>query len=499
MRDQITLRRRTFYLLLASFTLALALVVNVVRQVAAKESSLADAYEDLKIFTDVLTLVDKNYVQEVELKQLVEGAVKGMLQNLDPHSSFMNADSYRELQVETKGEFGGLGIEITVKDNLLTVVSPIEDSPAAKVGIESGDKIIKIGDRFTKDISLVEAVKMMRGAKGSPITISVHREGAADLLTFTVIRDVIHVQSVRSRVLEEGFVYVRLAQFQEASAEEFQQALAAVAKNTPDKNIQGLVIDLRNNPGGLLTQAIRVSDIFLDDGLIVYTDGRLESQKQKYFAKNDGDEPKYPIVVLINGGSASASEIVAGALQDSKRALIVGTQTFGKGSVQTILPMDSGAALRLSTALYFTRNGRSIQAEGIKPDVTVEARRYPKDTEEVLEEEEEGLQGPTKERDLPGAFKNPFKKDEQPKPAIEPSTEKKLDGSRTKRRAGQPKDVSSEDRIPIGSRKAMELELPKLLKDDPQLDEALRLLKTWNIFQRKPTVASSAAQGPNDA
>jgi len=500
MREKITLHRRTLYTLLVSTILAVALVVNFVNQVGAKESSLTDAYDDLKTFTDVLTLVDKNYVQEVELKQLVEGAVKGMLQNLDPHSSFMNSEAYKELQVETKGEFGGLGIEITVKDNLLTVVSPIEDSPAARAGLMSGDKIIKIGDRFTKDLTLVDAVKMMRGPKGSPVTISVHREGAQDLITVTIIRDVIHVQSVRYRMLDDGFGYVRLAQFQEGSAEEFQQGLTELAKLSKDKMVHGLVLDMRNNPGGLLTQAIKVSDLFLDEGLIVYTDGRLESQKQKYYAHNDKDEPSYPIVVLVNGGSASASEIVAGALQDSKRALIVGTQSFGKGSVQTILPMDGGAALRLTTALYYTRNGRSIQAEGIKPDVTVEARRFPKDTEEVLEEDDETLRGPTKERDLPGAFKNPLNKgkDDTVKAPTPAESKSSTDAAAKKQRAKN--GGTEEDKIPIGSRKAMEVDITKLLRDDPQLDEALRLLKTWHIFQRKPTVAQSEKNAtPGDA
>ncbi|MCB0359454.1 MAG: hypothetical protein KDD44_07450, partial [Bdellovibrionales bacterium] len=242
-----------------------------------------------------------------------------------------------------------------------------------------------------------------------------------------------------------------------------------------------LVLDLRNNPGGLLTQAIRVADLFLKDGVIVYTDGRLESQKQKYYANDDGAEPEFPIVVLINGGSASASEIVAGALQDHERALIVGTQSFGKGSVQTILPMDNGAALRLTTALYFTKSGRSIQAQGIKPDITVSARRFPRDNEELLEEDEEALT--PRERDLPGAIRNP--NENQPAESDKQSKVK-------------PVTPEEEDHLIIGSRKAMEADLKDLLKDDPQLDEALRLLKTWHIFQGRPTIqANSAAEQPS--
>lgn len=481
MREYITLTRRSFFVLLGTALFSLVVTVNFVHQVAAKESGVEDAYEQLKVFTDVMGLVQKNYVNSVETKDLVEGAVKGMLVSLDPHSGYLNPENYRELQVETRGEFGGLGIEITVKDGLLTVVSPIEDSPATRAGVLAGDQIIKIGDEFTKDLTLIDAVKRMRGPKGSPITISVHREGSSALIPLTIIRDIIRVQSVRYRMLDEDFGYVRLAQFQEESSEEFQKALDALRKRTKDKQLNGLVIDLRNNPGGLLTQAIRVADLFLEEGVIVYTDGRLESQKQKYFAHKDEREPKYPIVVLINGGSASASEIVAGALQDHKRALIVGTQSFGKGSVQTILPMENGSALRLTTALYYTKSGRSIQAQGIKPDIVVEARRFPKDSEELLEEDEVM---PRRERDLPGAIKNPNAK------PTEPATPEGED-QRTR------KGVSSqEERFAIGSRSAMEAELSELLKEDPQLDEALRLLKTWNVFQGRPTLQAKGAEMP---
>jgi len=441
-----------------------------VHQVVAKESELVDAYEQLKAFTDVLGLVQRNYVEEVDAKQLIEGAIKGMLQSLDPHSGYLGAEMYRELQVETKGEFGGLGIEITVRDGLLTVVAPIEGSPAYEAGVQPGDQIIKIEEEFTKDLTLIDAVKKMRGLRGTPITISVHREGTSGLIPITIVRDIIKVQSVRSRMLDEGFGYVRLSQFQDGSASEFVEAIEGLERSLPDRTLKGLVVDLRNNPGGLLTQAIRVADIFLDKGVVVYTEGRLSSQMQKFYAQDNGDEPSYPIVVLINGGSASASEIVAGALQDHERALILGEQTFGKGSVQTILPMEAGSALRLTTALYFTKSGRSIQAEGIKPDITVSSRRFPRDTEELLEEDEENF-GPTKESDLRGAIKNP---------------------------TGKSDDKASEDSDPIriGSRRAMTADLDKLLEEDPQLDEAFRLLKTWHVFQRKPSVQakSGAAQ-----
>ncbi|OVE80153.1 hypothetical protein BVY02_01160 [bacterium J17] len=467
MKEQVTVSKNIFILLLCGCVLSLFLSANFVRSVAAKESSDSDSYTFLKNFTDVLALVQKNYVHEVDIKSLVEGSVKGMLASLDPHSGYLPVDIYKELQVETKGKFGGLGIEITVKDGLLTVVSPIEESPAYKAGVLAGDQIIKIADEFAKNLSLVDAVKKMRGPKGTPITISVHREGYPELIPITIIRDIIKVKSIRSRQLGDDYGYVRLAQFQEGSAREFSAALKEIensAAKGDDGGLKGLVIDLRNNPGGLLTQAIRVSDLFLKDGVIVYTDGRLESQKQKYFAHDDGVEPEYPIVVLVNSGSASASEIVAGALQDHGRALILGKRTFGKGSVQTILPMENGSALRLTTALYFTKSGRSIQAQGIEPDIAVAAKRFPKDTEELLEEDEssESLKG---ESQLPGALKNPSFDDDD-------TSDAKVES----------------DRVLIGSRSAMKAELSKLLRDDPQLDEALRLLKTWHIFQGRPAV-----------
>lgn len=490
MNDYVSLRKGTFYFLLGSTLVFVALLVNVARQVVAKESSSTDNYEYLKAFTDVLSLVERNYVQPVDNKALVEGAIKGMVVTLDPHSSYLTPDNYKDLQVETKGEFGGLGIEITVKNGLLTVVSPIEDSPAAIAGVQPGDQIIKIGDEFTKQLSLVDAVKKMRGPKGSPITISVHRDGSKELVPLTIIRDIIKVKSVRSRLLEDGFGYVRLAQFQEGSADEFAAALKELDRKVKGGKLRGLVLDLRNDPGGLLTQAIRVADIFLKEDVIVYTDGRLESQKQKYYAHNDGNEPDYPIVVIVNGGSASASEIVAGALQDSRRGLILGTQSFGKGSVQTILPMDNGAALRLTTALYYTKSGRSIQAQGVTPDVVVPDRRFPKDSEELLEEDESDGEdlGPAKERDLPGALKNPGTTEQSTAPGPSNGNNRRVKKDRVR---------PGEEPSPIGSRAALEMELPKLLKEDPQLDQALKLLKTLNIFQGSGADAAKTAANLN--
>ena len=475
-KRHVILTRQTFVFLLLGCLISIGFVVNFAHQVSAKEAkenAFADTYRYLKTFTDVLSLIEKNYVQEPKVEEMIEGAIKGMLLSLDPHSGYMNEEVYKELQVETQGKFGGLGLEITIKDGLLTVVAPIEDSPAFRAGVQAGDQIIKIAEEFTKDMSLIDAVKKMRGPKGTPITISVHRQGFRDLIPLTIIRDIIKVKSVRFRMLEDGFAYVRLSQFQEGSAREFVAALKDLEAKTDDKKIHGIVFDLRNDPGGLLTQAIKIADLFLKDGLIVYTDGRLESQKQKYFAHEDGDEPDYPIVVMINGGSASASEIVAGALQDAGRALVLGEQSFGKGSVQTILPMDNGGALRLTTALYYTRNGRSIQAEGITPDVKVASGRTLKERQESLDEEgEEGL--PARERELPRALENP--NGEGPKP-IEQKEE------------GEKKPLP--ELMPIGSQSAIEADLNQLLSEDPQLKEALHLLKTWKVFGGKPQLPLS--------
>lgn len=406
-------------------------------------------YESLEAFTNVLSIVRKNYVEDVETKNLVTGAINGMLSSLDPHSAYLTPDLYKELQMDTQGRFGGLGIEITVKNGVLTVVSPIEDTPAFKAGVKPGDMIFKIEDEFTKDMTLIDAVKKMRGPKGTKIKISIKREGVPELIDFTLMRDTIRVQSVRSRTLEEGYGYVRLAQFQERSDRDLQKALEKLAAEKG--GIKGLVLDLRNNPGGLLTQAVRVSDLFLDSGLIVYTEGRIESQKQKYFAQKEGTWMDFPVVVLVNGGSASASEIVAGALQDHKRAVVLGTKTFGKGSVQTILPLDDNSALRLTTARYFTPNGRSIQALGIVPDIVVDSS--PQDAK-AEDKKRQGL----REENLPGHLANP-----QQTPAPQQDQ-----GDKEKEKLVPPSGPTGDETI----------------DNDVQLKRALDLLKSWDVFKQ---------------
>ncbi len=327
-------------------------------------------YEELQLFTDVLSIVRKSYVEEVSMREMMRGAINGMLSALDPHSSYLPPDMYREMRIDTSGEFGGLGIEITVQDNILTIVSPIEGTPAHRAGLQSGDQILKVEDRFTKDMGIMDAVKLMRGPKGTTITITIMREGFEAPREFTLVREVIKVRSVRFRTLVDGYGYVRIAQFQERTADDLRQALKTLHRDNPE-GLQGLVLDMRNNPGGLLDQAVKVADTFLSEGLIVYTEGREEGSRMRFNAASRGTEPDYPMVVLINNGSASASEIVAGALQDHKRAIVMGTQTFGKGSVQTIIPLSDDSGLRLTTARYYTPLGTSIQATGITPDIVV--------------------------------------------------------------------------------------------------------------------------------
>lgn len=434
-----------------------------------------DPYEGLESFTNVLAVVQKNYVEEVGTQKLIDGAITGMLNALDPHSSYLTPESYKELQVDTEGSFGGLGIEITVRDGVLTVVAPIEDTPAYRAGVKAGDQIIKIEGELTKDLSLVDAVKKMRGPKGSKITVSVRREGVQRLIDFHLMREVIKIQSVKSKTLEKGYGYVRITQFQDRTGSDLDAALSKLAQESG--KLDGLVVDLRNDPGGLLSQAVKVSDTFLESGLIVYTEGRLDNQKQKYFA-HPGGQVEVPLVVIVNGGSASASEIVAGALQDHGRAVVVGTKTFGKGSVQTILPMDSGAALRLTTAMYFTPSGRSIQLTGITPDVLIDNAPAAPGEKSQREIREENLHG-HRNRPPHGALeKNKPESTQQPEPAT-PATDSQEEPS-TKEEGGDK------------AAKAPEVKEGELGKD-PQLDRAMEVLKSWETYKKKTAVATAPA------
>ena len=410
------------------------------RQVSAVSR---DAYQNIEAFANVLTMVQKNYVDEVGTDKLIDGAINGMLASLDPHSAYLSPDLYKELQVDTRGSFGGLGIEITQRNGVLTVVSPIEDTPAFRAGVRPGDQIVKIDKDFTKDMTLMEAVKLMRGPEGTKIKLTLRREGQPDWITLTLAREVIQIKSVKSRVLEPHYGYLRITQFQERTERDAKAALAELEKESG--GLQGLVLDLRNNPGGLLSQAVKVSDLFLESGLVVYTEGRLENQEQKFYAHKGPVTEDFPMVVLVNGGSASASEIVAGALQDHKRALVLGTQTFGKGSVQTILPLSDGeAAIRLTTARYYTPNGRSIQATGITPDLVMEPVQ-------VAAQGGPGQPEAIRESNLPGHFEHPSDGHEE---------------------QGDDQGESAPDNS-----------VPGPDAGDPQLDRALELLKSWNVFK----------------
>jgi carboxyl-terminal processing protease len=386
----------------------------------------------------VLNIVQDNYVEKVEAKKMIYGAINGMLRELDPHSSFLKPEDYKELQIETKGKFGGLGIEITLRDSILTVVSPLEGTPADKAGILANDQIIKIDDQPTQDMSLTDAVQKMRGPKGTKVKLTIIRKGERKPLEFELIRDVISIQSIRARTLEPGFAYVRISSFQSGTSNDLRKALDQLeSDNHP---ILGLVLDLRNDPGGLLDQAVEVSDEFLEEGLIVYTGGRLESQKMRFEAHKNSKPHSYPIVVLVNSGSASASEIVAGALQDHKRAIILGEPTFGKGSVQTVIPLNDGSAIRLTTSLYYTPSGRSIQAKGIEPDIIVKRETPPKEDEESIEQRR------VREKDLPRHMEN-----------------QKQESNPTKQ-------------------ESLQVETRKMIEQDNQLRRALDLLKSYKIM-----------------
>ncbi len=401
-------------------------------------------YEKLKIFSDAIAIVQNNYVEDVDSQEIVYGAIKGMLQTLDPHSSFMTPDMFKEMEVETKGSFGGLGIEIGVRDGALTIISPIEDTPAYRVGLEAGDVIVKIEDETTKDMTIMDAVKRLRGEPGTDVTIWVMREGWKEPKSFTITRDIIKIKSVRWKILEKGYGYVKINQFQARTYNELEKALKEIKE---DKGgMKGLILDMRNNPGGLLDQAVKVADTFLDKGLIVYTDGRREDQKFKYTASEAGAQLGFPMIVMVNAGSASASEIVAGALQDHERAVVLGNQTFGKGSVQTIIPLEDGSAVRLTTARYFTPKGRSIQAKGITPDIVVQVGTSSPDKHLV----------PFREQDLKKHLESPDA-DESPQDAADqkPIIEEKIDKSSVKD------------------------------GEDVQLKRALELLKGWEIFKEK--------------
>ncbi|QQR79461.1 MAG: S41 family peptidase [Deltaproteobacteria bacterium] len=389
------MKKHTF---IAIFTLS---ILSTQPLLAKGNSSKEIPYKELELFSKTLSLTDDAYVEEVDNKEMVLGAIRGMLSTLDPHSVFMTPEQYKELKADTEGKFGGIGLEVTFRNDVLTAVTPMEDSPAKKAGLREKDKILKIEGTSTQELGFSESVKKLRGPRGTKVKLTILHEGAKDPVDVTIVRDIIRIKSVKWEVLEDGYGLIRVASFQDRTTSEFQKALSKIEAKS---KLKGLIIDLRNNPGGLLDEAVSLSDLFLTSGTIVSTRSRDQIIDKREAADN-GEEPKFPIVVLVNGGTASAAEIVSGALQDQKRATILGTQTFGKGSVQNVIDMGDGYALKLTIARYFTPNGRSIQATGITPDVIVNAKgqsgkKYNKDVY-------------MREADLKGHLKGDGEKDEK--------------------------------------------------------------------------------------
>ena len=434
--------KRNYFFLKAAIVGSIAIALIIYGNYGAFADT-KEMYKNIEVFSEVLGKIEKNYVNDVDREKLIHGAIKGMLKALDPHSSFMEPDGYKEMMIETKGSFSGVGIEITVRDDILTVVSPIEGTPAFKAGVKAGDQIIMVEGKPTKDLVIMEAVKLIRGKKGTKVKLTIRREGAEKPIDFSITRDVIPIKSVRSLLLPSEIGYIRISTFQSKTDKELLKALKDLAK---EKELKGLILDLRNNPGGLLSQAIKVSDEFLDSGVIVSIKGR-DKQEEKSLAHKNKNNKNYPIIVLVNGGSASASEIVAGALQDNKKALILGTKTFGKGSVQAIFTLSDGSGLRLTTAVYYTPSGRSIQASGIEPDIKVAFIPPNK-------KEEEKKHHMLRESDLEGHIEkegSDGKTDEKKEETSEPSQDEKTKAQ-------------------------------KRIDSDNQLRSALQILQSWSLF-----------------
>jgi len=438
---------RTLLVLTIGLILGITLAIGqgVFADKSANKATSALPLDELRSFTEVFSRIKKDYVEEVSDKTLLENAIRGMLSGLDPHSSYLDPEHFKELQVGTSGEFGGLGIEVGMEDGFVKVISPIDDTPAQRAGVKAGDLVIRLDEKPVKGMTLHDAVKIMRGKVGTDIVLTIIREGEEKPLKITITRDTIKVKSVRARDLGDGFGYLRVSQFQSRTGENLTEAIEKLKKDN-DGKLNGLVLDLRNNPGGVLNAAVEVSDAFLETGLIVYTQGRIADSEMKFSATPRRVLDGAPLVVLVNGGSASASEIVAGALQDHKRAVIIGTRTFGKGSVQTILPLNEKTALKLTTARYYTPSGRSIQAEGVTPDIILEPLKITK---------LEGMGERVKEADLSGHLDN---------------------GN------GNGKNKSKDDKK--DGKKKDEPEL-SLAQRDYQLFEALNVLKGMSIVLRQ--------------
>ena len=385
---------RTSTLFLSGTLLGLSLAVG--HSVYALKDNDQIPFEDLQAFTEVFSRVKSDYVESVDDKKLIEDAIRGMLSGLDPHSSFLNTTEFSDLKIGTTGQFGGLGIEVGMENGFVKVISPIDDTPASRAGVKASDIIIKLDEKSVKGMTLNEAVKMMRGKPNTSIDLTIVREGEPKPLVIQITREIIRVKSVKNRMLEPGYGYVRITNFQSRTTTDLLKAISDLQKQ---ERLKGMVLDLRNNPGGVLNGAVGVSDAFINDGLIVYTEGRIDDSSHRYLATPGDSLNGAPLIVLLNGGSASASEIVAGAIQDHKRGIIMGTKSFGKGSVQTIQELRNGSAVKLTTARYFTPNGRSIQATGIEPDIVLSTLKLSANDEKADESYSES--------DLEGRLSNP--------------------------------------------------------------------------------------------
>jgi carboxyl-terminal processing protease len=436
----------------------LGLTAGISVDVLAERDSPVLPLKELQKFSEVYGRIKQDYVEKVDDKELINDAIRGMLTGLDPHSAYLDEEEFKELQVGTSGEFGGLGIEVGMEDGFVKVISPIDDTPAKKAGLEAGDLIIRLDDKPVKGMTLMDAVKIMRGKPGTAIELTVVREGKDKPFKVKIKRAIIKVKSVKSRMLEPGYAYLRITSFQSRTTSAVLDAVEKLQTES-DEKLKGIVLDLRNNPGGVLHAAVGVSDAFLNDGKIVYTDGRVEDSKMEYFAQAGDVLEGAPLVVLVNQGSASASEIVSGALQDHKRALIVGSKTFGKGSVQTVLPLDETTAVKMTTARYFTPKGRSIQADGIVPDIMVEPL--------VVSNDDDNDLGNISEANLQGHLSNPDKEKNGENEEQEKATEEEQDDS----------EVDDNDEKKENAK--------KLAQEDYELYEALNVLKSMSLIQSR--------------
>jgi carboxyl-terminal processing protease len=454
---------------LIGVTTSISLNVSAFKQTVESTPPL----KELQQFSEVYSRIKENYVEEVKDKDLMTNAIRGMLSGLDPHSSYLDADEFKELQEGTSGEFGGLGIEVGMEDGFVKVISPIDDTPAQRAGLQPGDLIIRLDETPVKGMTLNDAVKLMRGKPDTTINLMIVREGKDKPFKVSLKRAIIQVKSVKSRMLEPGYGYVRITSFQAKTTEALLDALNTLKKENKG-NLHGIVLDLRNNPGGVLNAAVGVSDAFLDDGKIVYTEGRTEDAKMEYTAQKGDALNGAPMVVLVNQGSASASEIVSGALQDHKRALIVGQKTFGKGSVQTVLPLDEKTAVKLTTARYFTPSGRSIQAEGIEPDIKL------KPLQVKAGDEEADAFDPLSEADLSKHLANPnsSKTGEETKPATEPTPAEETKPADKATPGADATDTKNPKKAGSDSKKS-------LAEEDNQLFEALNILKGMDLVQNR--------------